>query len=658
MENGKSNNNNNNNNDNGYLNPAYVGSLNASTISIPGAYKANSNDHKQKQDSPKGESQIEAGVADGGNVGAEPEEGKKRDSWNNDIEFLMSCIALSVGLGNVWRFPFTALENGGGAFVIPYLIVLILVGKPVYYLEMLLGQFSSRGSVKVYDFSPILRGIGYGQVLATAIVTTYYATLMALTLRYFVDSFYPTLPWSYCREEWGPNCLDSASIAEQEQQSDARAAVKTTSAEFYFTNIILREKPSIDDGIGYPSWSLSLSLAVAWIIIASIMFKGVKSSGKASYFLALFPYVVMLILLVRSLTLPGAFDGVLYFLKPQWHKLLEPQVWYAAVTQVFFSLAICFGNIIMYASYNRFGHNIYRDANIVTTLDTFTSLLSGIIIFGILGNLAYENNTTDISSVVNGGPGLAFISYPDAIAKFKVLPQLFSVLFFLMLFVLGIGSNVGMASCLSTVIKDQFVNLKNWVVVVGIAIVGYFLGLFYITPGGQYVLNLLDFFGATFVALVLAIFELIAIGWIYGVKRLCRDVEFMLGIKTSLYYRICWAIVTPLMMITILIYMLALYEPLTYKDYTYLPGVYVFGWCLSAFGVGQVLFWAIPAVRKQPSHLSLCSRIRKAFDPLPDWGPLDPHTLKRYQLHVQQANVSSMFQRSGIWHKIYDNIFG
>lgn len=125
-------------------------------------------------------------------------------------------------------------------------------------------------------------------------------------------------------------------------------------------HIILREKVSIDDGIGYPSWSLALALAVAWVIIACIMFKGVKSSGKASYFLALFPYVVMFILLVRALSLPGAFDGVLYFLRPQWHKLLEPQVWYAAVTQVFFSLAICFGNIIMYASYNRFGHNIYR----------------------------------------------------------------------------------------------------------------------------------------------------------------------------------------------------------------------------------------------------------------------------------------------------------
>lgn len=215
-----------------------------------------------------------------------------------------------------------------------------------------------------------------------------------------------------------------------------------------------------------------------------------------------------------------------------------------------------------------------RDANIVTTLDTFTSLLSGVVIFGILGNLAYENNTTDISSVVNGGPGLAFISYPDAIAKFKVVPQLFSVLFFLMLFVLGIGSNVGMVSCLTTVLKDQFTTIKQWHIVLFIAIIGYLLGLLYITPGGQYVLNLLDFFGATFVALVLAIFELVAIGWVYGVKRLCRDVEFMLGIKTSKYYRLCWGIITPLLMISILVYMLVLYEPLKYKDYTYLPGVY------------------------------------------------------------------------------------
>ncbi|XP_037950720.1 sodium-dependent nutrient amino acid transporter 1 [Teleopsis dalmanni] len=629
--------------DSGHVNPAYEGNIDAGTES------------RTEDNSKSTDTNLEANT----NTDLPPVESqentRKRDNWGNDLEFLMSCIALSVGLGNVWRFPFTALENGGGAFVIPYIIVLFLVGKPVYYMEMLLGQFSSRGSVKVYDFALILRGVGYGQLLATGVITTYYATLMALTLRYFIDSFYPTLPWSYCRDEWGDKCIDSK--LKTETTTPAPGEVKTTSAEFYFTNIILREKESIDDGIGNPNWQLVLTLAVAWVIISLILIKGIKSSGKASYFLAVFPYVIMLILLIRALTLPGAFDGVLYFLTPQWDKLLDPQVWYAAVTQVFFSLAICFGNIIMYASYNRFNHNIHRDCTIVTSLDTCTSLLSGIIIFGILGNLAYENNTDDIKSVVKGGTGLAFISYPDAIAKFTFVPQIFAVLFFLMLFVLGVGSNVGMASCILTVLKDQFTKTKHWIFVVCIAVVCYGIGLIYITPGGQFLLNFLDFYGVSFIALVLAIFELVAVGWVYGVKRLCNDVKFMLGIKTSIYYRICWGIVTPLFMAAILIYTLVQYEPLEYNGVTYPSGLYVFGWCLSAFGISQLIFWAIPTIRKQPGN-TWWERFRNAFKPKPNWGPLDSQTLKEYKYYCEEMNNNEPLKSRNFLQKFYDNIFG
>lgn len=158
------------------------------------------------------------------------------------------------------------------------------------------------------------------------------------------------------------------------------------------------------------------------------------------------------------------------------------QVWYAAVTQCFYSLAVCFGNIIMYASFNTFEHNVYRDATIVTGLDTCTSLLAGCTIFGILGNLAHEMGTDDIGSVVKPGAGLAFISYPDAIAKFPKLPQIFSVLFFLMLFVLGIGSNVAMTSCTVTSIRDYFPQVKAWQCTLGIAVVSFLIGLAYVTP--------------------------------------------------------------------------------------------------------------------------------------------------------------------------------
>lgn len=156
----------------------------------------------------------------------------KRDSWGNDLEFLMSCIALSVGLGNVWRFPFAALENGGGAFLIPYLVVLLLVGKPIYYLEMLMGQFSGRGSYNVYDVVPFMRGIGYGQLFAVAALLSYYASLLALTVRYFLASFKSVLPWSECLAEWGDTCIDSTT-----KMSDAVRANGTSlrpSAEFYF----------------------------------------------------------------------------------------------------------------------------------------------------------------------------------------------------------------------------------------------------------------------------------------------------------------------------------------------------------------------------------------------------------------------------------------
>ncbi|XP_055625250.1 sodium-dependent nutrient amino acid transporter 1 isoform X3 [Toxorhynchites rutilus septentrionalis] len=490
-----------------------------------------------------------------------------RDQWGKGIEFLMSCIAMSVGLGNVWRFPFIALENGGGAFVIPYIIVLLLVGKPVYYLEMIIGQFSSRGSVKVYDCAPIMRDTNYGP------------------------------------------------------QSNRR--------------VVLKEIATIDDGIGLPDWQLTLYLCLSWSFVLLVLIRGVKSAGKASYFLALFPYVVITILLIRACTLPGALNGIIYFLKPQWDKILEPKVWYAAVTQCFFSLSICFGNIIMYSSYNKFRHNVARDATIVTTIDTFTSLLAGCTIFGILGHLAELVGSDDVGTVVKSGAGLAFISYPEAIAKFDVVPQVFSVLFFLMLFVLGIGSNVAMTSCVMTVIRDQFPRVKNWQAATAIAICGVGLGSIYVTPGGQYILTLVDHFGASFIALVLAIAELVALGWIYGVDRLCKDVEFMLGFRPNLYWRLCWRWITPVLMFAILMYNLATLEPLTYQGYVYPSIAYVFGWCIAAFGLLQLPIWAIRAVVKQDGS-SLSEKIAKAFRPTPSWGPIDPSLHQEYKKFINQ----------------------
>ncbi|XP_062561322.1 sodium-dependent nutrient amino acid transporter 1-like isoform X2 [Armigeres subalbatus] len=619
-------------------NPSIPGQFRWSTV-IENGVPVHSDGTRDRRHSRGGDSAVTKTVTDSSTTSlenGEDDSGKGRDQWGKGIEFLMSCIAMSVGLGNVWRFPFIALENGGGAFVIPYIIVLLLVGKPVYYMEMIIGQFSSRGSVKVYDCAPAMRGVGYGQLFSVTSLITYYSSLMALIGSYMYNSFKDPLPWAHCRAEWGPDCVNaSAKQLILTNDSEVDATNRISSSELYFKRVVLKEIDSIHDGIGLPDWQLTLFLCLSWSMVLLILIRGVRSAGKASYFLALFPYVVMGILLVRACTLPGAINGIIYFLKPQWDKILDPSVWYAAVTQCFFSLSICFGNIVMYSSYNKFRHNVQRDANIVTTIDTLTSLLAGCTIFGILGHLAHVVGSTDVGSVVKSGAGLAFISYPEAIAKFDFLPQAFSVLFFFMLFVLGIGSNVAMTSCVMTVIRDQFPKVKNWHAATGIAICGVALGSVYVTPGGQYILTLVDHFGASFIALVLAIAELITIGWIYGVDRLCKDVEFMLGTRPSLYWRLCWKWFTPLLMAAILIYNLVSLEPLTYQGYVYPNIAYDIGWLIAAVGLLQLPIWGTIAVLKQDGK-NWTEKLLNAFRPSQDWGPIDSNLHQEYKKFINE----------------------
>ncbi|CAB3381845.1 Hypothetical predicted protein [Cloeon dipterum] len=602
------------------------------------------------------------------------EDESDRQQWANPIEFLLSCIAMSVGLGNVWRFPFTAFENGGGAFLIPYIIVLLIIGKPFYYMELALGQFSSYGPVRLWEVVPGLKGVGIGQMISTTGVFTYYCSIMAVTMFYFFASFQAELPWARCDPSWD-DCSDSYG------SNGSRS-----SSEIYFKDFVLQEKDQIDDGIGYPEWRLSLCLLFSWITICLVLIKGVQSSGKAAYFLALFPYVVLIILLIRGATLPGAVNGILYFITPQWEKLLDPQVWYAAVTQSFFSLGVAFGALTfyssfnplhhnfhralvcesmceneliagagvvlscdavlllarggiwhagnvwyaavtqcffslsvsfgclqMYSSYNNFRHNVHRDAVIVTTMDTFTSLLAGFTIFAILGNLAHEKGV-DVSNVVSSGSGLAFISYPETIAKFEHVPQLFSVLFFLMLYTLGIGSAISLVGAVITSYCDQFPDHKRWIVTLVVCIGGFLVGLVYVTPGGQWILDLVDHYSGGFIIYILALTEVIGIAWIYGLENFCRDIEFMLGIKVS-----C----------------LVTMESFKYGGKEYPASAQACGWALFAVGVLQIPFWAVWTICKY-YKTSIPQAIKKAFHYTKRWGPKSVKSRQEWELFKEE----------------------
>lgn len=231
-------------------------------------------------------------------------------------------------------------------------------------------------------------------------------------------------------------------------------------------------------------------------------------------------------------------------------------------------------------------------------MDYLTSLIAGLIIFGILGHLSHVMGV-DIRDVTKSYMGLAFIAYPETIAKFDFIPQFFSIAFFFMLFLFCVGSNMGMASCITTVIRDQYPRVKCWQIVIGIVICGTLVGCVYSTPGGQFIISLVDFYGASFVALVFAIIELLTVSWIYGTDRFCRDIEFMLGRKTGIYWRLCWKYFTPTIMISIFMYFVMTWKPITYHDLEYSTSLQVIGWTISAIALLQLPFMAFVAFKKQ-----------------------------------------------------------
>ncbi|KZS15995.1 Sodium- and chloride-dependent neutral and basic amino acid transporter B(0+) [Daphnia magna] len=557
-----------------------------------------------------------------------------QQNWDSPIEFLLSCISMSVGLGNIWRFPYVAYENGGGAFLIPYLIVLAFIGRPLYFLEMILGQFSSSGCVKVWSVVPFFKGIGYAQAFASWCVVTYYCVLMALAFFYLFASFQAVLPWTECDPEWATEKCYSSSMANLSMFN--LTSENVSSAEEYFYIYVLKKSPDMDSGLGVPDWRLTLCLLLCWILVFATLVKGISSSGKVAYFTALFPYVVLITLLIRGATLPGAGDGMLYFITPVWEKVLTPEVWYAAVTQCFFSLSVGFGPIVFFASYNPFRHPIYRDSTIISFADTGTSVLAGVTIFAILGNLSYTSGKP-IDEVVKSGTGLAFVSYPEAISKFDFAPQFFSVLFFLMLITLAVGSAAGLAGCPISLMCDILPHVPRWIVTAAVCAVSFLIGLVYVTPAGQYILDLVDYFGGGFVIYFVVVATVAAIFWIYGLEQFAKDIRFMLGFGLGIYWKFTWSIFIAVALVVIFVYAMIVFEPLkTDNGEYYPPSVMAAGWTIATFAILQIPGWGAYVVYKQKDG-TFAERFKKSFRSSNKWGPKNPKIKEEWQAYNAQT---------------------
>jgi solute carrier family 6 amino acid transporter-like protein 5/7/9/14 len=322
---------------------------------------------------------------------------------------------------------------------------------------------------------------------------------------------------------------------------------------------------------------------------------------------------------IRGVTLPNAWKGIKYFINPDWEKMLEAKVWFAAVNQCFFSLSTSLGALIMFGSYNSFHHNSYRDAWIVSGLDTFTSLFAGFTVFAVLGNLAGELDV-EVDEVARAGAGLTFVSFAQGLATFNVVPQLFSVLFYLMLLTLGVGSAVSLTQSVIAMVCDQFPTLTRWKVTTVVCLCGFAIGTIYVTPGGFFMQDLVDHFGVNFTIYLMAIMEGATISWVYGVNNWIKDMEFMVNTKLGWYWKICWAGCVPVGLGAILIYALATEKRWTMNGLPYPDVAIGLGWTLAVVGVCLIPVFGLLAVRKSEGS-TFMEKLKNSLKPNHKWGP-------------------------------------
>ncbi|CAI5439742.1 unnamed protein product [Caenorhabditis angaria] len=516
-----------------------------------------------------------------------------RDKWATKMEFLLAVIGYAVDLGNIWRFPSVCYKHGGGAFLIPYFIMLMLGGLPMFYMELVLGQFHRSGCISIWrKICPLFRGIGYGICFICTFIAIFYNAIIAQAVYFAFSSISLQVPWATCNNTWNtPKCSDDLNVT----HSKSGERLTTPSEEYYLYNVLESQKSTGFDDLGGVKPSMAICLALVFTMVYFALWKGPQSSGKMVWVTATAPYFILTILLIRGLTLPGASKGLMFYVTPDFDKLWDPAVWSAAATQIFFSLGPGFGVLLALSSYNDFNNNCYRDAVVTSIINCGTSFFSGAVVFSTLGYMSELTNRPVGEVVGENDASLIFMVYPQALAT-MAYSNFFSFIFFVMLITLGIDSTFAGIEALITGFCDEsrlLTKHRKWFVLV-VCVVYYFLSFPAISYGHQYVVPFLDDYGVSLSVLFMVTCEMIAVCWFYGIEQFSKDIRAMLGFYPGIYWRTCWTF-SPIFIS--IIFGMTIYNsnftPIQLGPYTFPWWSVVLGWMLRLLSVLSVPVFAL-----------------------------------------------------------------
>ncbi len=436
-----------------------------------------------------------------------------RERWGSRLAFIMASLGCAVGLGNIWRFPYMCYTNGGGAFLIPYFIALLTAGIPLMILEFAVGR-KTQGSppLAYYKVNPKTEWLGWFANFGVMLIFFYYPVIMAWCLDYLFYSI---------KLQWG---------ADPEN--------------FFNWSFLRKTHPLILGGLRP---QVFIALIISWGLIYLSLFKGIKRLGQIVTYLMVVMWILITIMVIRGLTLRGSIEGLKFYLTPRFSVLKDPKVWLAAYGQIFFTLSLAMGSMIVYSSYLPERSDITNNAFIVSLGNCGFSFFAGFAVFSTLGYLATLRGC-EVKDVVSGGFGLAFVTYPSAISKLPFGAPVFGVLFFLLLFIAGLTSAVSQVEPFTAGFSDRFGYNKNKVLALACGSAFLIASAVFSRQGGFYWLDIIDYFVCFFVITLVGLIECIVIGYVSKPSEWRKYINEVSEIKIGVWWDICIKIITPVIL--------------------------------------------------------------------------------------------------------------
>ncbi|MEL6115961.1 sodium-dependent transporter [Photobacterium sp. SP02] len=442
----------------------------------------------------------------------------KREQWGTRAGFILAAVGSAIGLGNIWRFPYMAYENGGGAFFIPYLFAMITAGIPFMIMEFSLGHKLRGAAPRAFSKLGVkLEWLGWFQVFIASVIAVYYVAVIGWAISYMGFAF---------TQSWG---------------SDTNA--------FFFSEY-LKLGDNSPSNLGGLQLHIAIPMVIAWGITFAAIFTGVKGGiERASKIMMPLLFLMVLALIARVIFLDGALDGLNYLFQPDFSKILDAKVWSAAYGQIFFTLSVGFAIMIAYSSYLPEKSDISNNAFMTVLINCGFSMVAGILIFSVLGYMAQEQ-AKPLTEVVSAGVGLAFVTIPAAINLLPA-PYILGPVFFLALVVAGLSSHISIIEAVTSAIMDKlkWSRKKAASVVCG---VGFIVSMAFATNGGLLLLDLVDYFINNVALLASCLIELLVIGWLLKVSDIRSYVNSISEFSIGKWFEICIRFISPIMLAIIL----------------------------------------------------------------------------------------------------------